>query len=121
MIESGYIYIVDGASFVLFKYFFRGRQIALVLGGLQLHLSRTPWRVLRAFSHQLADSRGPEALGPQGLPDLQVAPEHHFQAEAFQLGRAGHGCVRAVGGETGLCLCFSRLRFRIWAVMELQR
>ena len=55
----------------------------LVLGGLQLHLSRTPWRVLRAFSHQLADSRGPEALGPQGLPDLQVAPEHHFQAKAF--------------------------------------
>ena len=32
MIESGYIYIVDGASFVLFKYFFRGRQIAFFWG-----------------------------------------------------------------------------------------
>ena len=34
MIESGdiYIYIVDGASFVLFKYFFRGRQIVFFLG-----------------------------------------------------------------------------------------
>ena len=95
----------------------------LVLGRLQLHLSCTPWRVLRAFSHELADSRSPEALGPQGLPDLQVGAKHDFQAEAFQLGRAGHGwfCPGRVRRDRAFCLCFSRLRFRIWAVMELQR
>ena len=87
------------------------------------YLSNFRGRLIAFFcpGPQLADSRGPEALGPQGLPDLQVAPEHHFQAKAFQLGRAGHGSVRGGYGETGLCLCFSRLRFRIWAVMELQR
>ena len=53
--------------------------IWLVLSGLQLHLSRAPWRVLRTFCHQLADPRGPEALPPKCLPHLHVGAEHHLQ------------------------------------------
>ena len=51
MIESGYIYIyiVDGASFVLFKYFFRGRQIAFFGGGPRPSAARAELRCVAGF------------------------------------------------------------------------
>ena len=87
-----YIYIVDGASFVLFKYFFRGRQIAffLVLGRLPLALSCAPWRVLAALAQQLRDSRSAEPFVPKGLADLSHRTTDHLQAQALHLRWAGH-------------------------------
>ena len=92
MIESGYIYIVDGASFVLFKYFFRGRQIAffLVLGRLPFALSCTPWRVLGALTQELRSSRSAETFVAECFPDFHVASQHDLQAQALHLGWAGH-------------------------------
>ena len=116
----------DNQSTSYFPFLFSPKSISIYistfhlwpmfLSGLQLHLSRAPRRVLRTFCHQLADPRGPEALPPKCLPHLHV-----LQPKDFPLGRARHGSVRGGEGERRLCLCFSRLRFRIWAVMELQR
>ena len=117
MIESGYIYIyiVDGASFVLFKYFFRGRQIAffLVLGRLPLALSCAPWRVLAALTQQLRDSRSAEPFVPKALADFSHRTTDHLQAQALHLGWAGHcsGRERAVLAAGLVC---SWLRFHIW-------
>ena len=109
-----YIYIVDGASFVLFKYFFRGRQIAffLVLGRLPFALSCTPWRVLGALTQELRNSRSAETFVAECFPDFHVASQHDLQAQALHLGWAGHSS----GGRRELSSGFgwSWLRFRIW-------
>ena len=110
-----YIYIVDGASFVLFKYFFRGRQIAffLVLGRLPFALSCTPWRVLGALTQELRSSRSAETFVAECFLDFHVASQHDLQAQALHLGRAGHcsGRERAVLAAGLVC---SWLRFHIW-------
>ena len=65
MIESGYIYIyiVDGASFVLFKYFFRGRQIAFFWSWA---VCRSRWAALRGgfWEHSLRSCEILAALKP---------------------------------------------------------
>ena len=111
-----YIYIVDGASFVLFKYFFGGRQIAffLVLGRLPFALSCTPWRVLGALTQELRNSRSAETFVAECFPDFHVASQHDLQAQALHLGWAGHssGWSWLVLAGRGCGSAFGKITFK---------
>ena len=92
----------------------------LVLGGLPFALSCTPWRVLGALTHELRNSRSPEAFVAKALADFSLGGTHHLQPAEFKLGWAGHSSggrrelsrERAVLAGRGCGSAFGKITFK---------